>query len=182
MLAYTYSLPSIGVRALICRFQLVCARWGISPACIVMLLSMGVRALGCITCLHRVTAFHWRACVEAYRLLASTSRFPLTCARLDVLPACIYILTAFPLVCVRAFGRIPYLCLLAPFHWHVCVGRFACTCSPFLICVRTLVKLPACVYLIVFVFHPHASDKPPASFYHNKKDQRVDALPLSHLQ
>ena len=75
MLAYTYSLPSTGVRALICRFQLVCARWGISPACIVMLLSMGVRALGCITCLHCVTAFHWRACVEAYRLLASTSAF-----------------------------------------------------------------------------------------------------------
>ena len=62
------------------------------------------------------------------------------------------------LACVHALGRIACLCLLAAFHWRVRVWVYSLPASTYLLpfhCVRTSVKLPACVYLITF-FHPHA--------------------------
>ena len=77
--ACVHLLPSIGLRAcvwvyrlpaFICRLPLACMHCGVSPACVVLPPSIGVRALWRIACLRCFSAFHRRACIVVYRLLA----------------------------------------------------------------------------------------------------------------
>ena len=123
MLAYTYSLPFTVVRVCIWAYCLLVFTCCLPLAC--------VRAFGYIAYLRLFAAFHWRACIVAYRLPALFFRFPSACMHCGVSPACV-VFYRLPPVCLHC-GVSPTCVVLPPLtgvrvnlHIHAFHFPFVC--------------------------------------------------------